>query len=82
MTQAAHEPPKPGPRLYRPAGEQPDITALRLEIAKWRVIAFHGIPFKHHHHVTGDTAQDIEDKAHILADLLGLLPTTKTGETP
>jgi hypothetical protein len=71
----AEEVPKPGPR--RPKDHTVELTELRLEVAKWRVIAFHGIPFIHHHHVTGDAAQDIEDKAHLLADLLGLLPLTK-----
>jgi hypothetical protein len=71
----AEEVPKPGP--HRPKDHTVELTELRLEVAKWRVIAFHGIPFDHHHHVTGDTAQGIEDKAHLLAGLLGLLPTKK-----
>jgi hypothetical protein len=52
-----------------------DLTELRLEVAKWRVIAFWGIPYEHSHYVNGDNTQDIEDKAHLLADLLNLIPT-------
>ncbi|QOD04877.1 hypothetical protein [Pseudarthrobacter sp. BIM B-2242] len=77
MTEASPEAVAPEPPSYRPEEQMTDLTELRLEVAKWRVIAFWGIPYEHHHHVNGDTAQGIEDKAHILADLLNLFPTEK-----
>lgn len=52
-----------------------DNDALRLEVAKWRVIAFWGLPEETHDIVTGATAQEIEDKAHNLAAMLHLIPT-------
>jgi hypothetical protein len=75
VIQPAHESPKPGPGPYRAASQQDDLTVLQLEVAKWRVIAFHGIPYEHHHHISGNTAQEVEDRAHLLAGLLNLIPT-------
>lgn len=81
MTQAIPEAEDPESTNHRPEERMTDLTELRLEVAKWRVIAFWSIPYEHNHYVTGDTAQDIEDKAHILADLLNLMPNEKQ-ETP
>lgn len=52
-----------------------DADSLRLEVAKWRVIAFWGLPQETHDVVTGATAQEIEDRAHSLAAMLHLIPT-------
>ncbi|PYI39794.1 hypothetical protein CVS30_03805 [Arthrobacter psychrolactophilus] len=63
----------------QPANVRPedsmDVAELRLEVAKWRVIAFWGLPDDTHDIVTGNTAQEIEDKAHSLAAMLHLIPT-------
>jgi hypothetical protein len=69
------ENPKPRPAHIRPEDSMTDVGQLRLELAKYRVIAFWGIPYEHHDYVTGDTAQSVEDSAHLLADMLNLIPT-------
>jgi hypothetical protein len=61
---------------YRPVDSM-SLEELKLEIAKYRVIAFWGLPRDTHDLVVGDTAQEIEDKAHKLAGMLHLIPTTK-----
>lgn len=67
--EAQHEPSRPEDSM--------DEDALRLEVAKWKVIAFWGLPREAHDIVTGTTAQELEDSAHKLAGLFGLIPTTK-----
>jgi len=57
--------------------DSPEVAALKLEVAKWRVIAFWGLPRDTHELVIGATAQELEDKAHKLAGMFGLIPTTK-----